>query len=160
MGPTTPLSFAPGSAERAATAAALAEVRGVDWEVVNVIGGKEVRTERRVPIVTPHEHKVQLGTAHWAGAGETQQAIDAALAAGTLVGPAALGGAGGPVPARGRHARARPVAGQLNAATMLELSKTTYQADIDAACETLDFIRANVKNMLDMYGVQPSSRAG
>ena len=38
---------------------------------------------------------------------------------------------------------------------MLELSKTTYQADIDAACETLDFIRANVKNMLDMYDVQP-----
>ena len=49
---------------------------------------------------------------------------------------------------------------RLNAATMLELSKTTYQADIDAACETLDFIRANVKNMLDMYGVQPTSRPG
>ena len=49
---------------------------------------------------------------------------------------------------------------RLNAATMLELSKTTYQADIDAACETLDFIRANVKNMLDMYDVQPTSRTG
>ena len=53
-----------------------------------------------------------------------------------------------------------PWRAKLNAATMLELSKTTYQADIDAACETLDFIRANVKNMLDMYGVQPTSRAG
>ncbi|MDT4951682.1 MAG: 1-pyrroline-5-carboxylate dehydrogenase, partial [Pseudonocardiales bacterium] len=49
---------------------------------------------------------------------------------------------------------------RLNAATMLELSKTTYQADIDAACETIDFIRANVKNMLDMYDVQPSSLPG
>ena len=48
---------------------------------------------------------------------------------------------------------------RLNAATMLELSKTTYQADIDAACETLDFIRANVKNMLDMYDVQPGLAA-
>jgi 1-pyrroline-5-carboxylate dehydrogenase len=48
----------------------------------------------------------------------------------------------------------------LNAATMLELSKTTYQADIDAACETLDFIRANIKNMLEVYGVQPTSRPG
>jgi 1-pyrroline-5-carboxylate dehydrogenase len=49
---------------------------------------------------------------------------------------------------------------RLNAATMLELSKTTYQADIDAACETVDFIRANVKNMLDMYDVQPGSLPG
>ena len=49
---------------------------------------------------------------------------------------------------------------RLNAATMLELSKTTYQADIDAACETVDFIRANVKNMLDMYDVQPASLPG
>src|SRR4051794_15532011 len=81
VGPTAPLSFAPGSPERAATAAALAEVRGTDWDVVNIIGGRDVRTERRAPIVTPHEHKVQLGTTHWAGAAETQQAIDAALAA-------------------------------------------------------------------------------
>ena len=49
---------------------------------------------------------------------------------------------------------------RLNAATMLELSKTTHQADIDAACETVDFIRANVKNMLDMYDVQPGSLPG
>ena len=49
---------------------------------------------------------------------------------------------------------------RLNAATMLELSKTTYQADIDAACETVDFLRANVKNMLDMYEVQPGSLPG
>ena len=49
---------------------------------------------------------------------------------------------------------------KLNAATMLELSKTTYQADIDAACETVDFLRANVKNMLDMYDVQPGSKPG
>jgi 1-pyrroline-5-carboxylate dehydrogenase len=49
---------------------------------------------------------------------------------------------------------------RLNAATMLELSKTTYQADIDAACETIDFIRANVKNMLDMYDAQPGSLPG
>jgi len=49
---------------------------------------------------------------------------------------------------------------RLNAATMLELSKTTYQADIDAACETIDFIRVNVKNMLDMYDVQPGSLPG
>ena len=53
-----------------------------------------------------------------------------------------------------------PWRARLNAATMLELSKTTYQADIDAACETIDFIRANVKNMLDMYGVQPGSLPG
>ena len=160
VGPTTPLSFAPGSPERAATAAALAEVRGTDWEVVNIIGGKEIRTERRVPIVTPHEHKVQLGTTHWAGAAETQQAIDAALAAANWWGRLPWEERVAPFLRAADLLEHGPWRAKLNAATMLELSKTTYQADIDAGCETLDFIRANVKNMLDMYGVQPGSRPG
>ena len=160
VGPTTPYAFAPGSPERAATAAALAEIRATDWEVTNVIGGQDVRTERRVPIVTPHAHKVQLGTAHWAGAAETQQAIDAALATGTWWSRLPWEERVAPFLRAADMLEHGPWRAKLNAATMLELSKTTYQADIDAACETLDFIRANVKNMLDMYGVQPTSRAG
>src|SRR3954447_13502862 len=160
VGPTTPLSCPPGSPARPATAAALAEVRGTDWEVVNIIGGKEVRTERRVPIVTPHEHKVQLGTTHWAGAAETQQAIDAALAAATWWGRLPWEERVAPFLRAADLLEHGPWRAKLNAATMLELSKTTYQADIDAGCETLDFIRANVKNMLDMSGVQPGSRPG
>jgi 1-pyrroline-5-carboxylate dehydrogenase len=160
VGPTTPLSFAPGSAERAAVAGALAEVRAADYDVPNLIGGEEVRTGRRTPIVTPHAHKVQLGSVHWAGAQETQRAIDAALAASTWWGRLPWEERVAPFLRAADLLEHGPWRARLNAATMLELSKTTYQADIDAACETLDFIRANVKNMLDMYGVQPGSRPG
>jgi 1-pyrroline-5-carboxylate dehydrogenase len=160
VGPTAPLNFAPGSSERAAIAAALADVRGTEWDVPNVIGGKDVRTGRTAPIVTPHAHKVQLGTAHWAGAAETEQAIDAALATATWWGRLPWEDRVAPFLRAADMLEHGPWRAKLNAATMLELSKTTYQADIDAACETLDFIRANVKNMLDMYAVQPTSRPG
>jgi 1-pyrroline-5-carboxylate dehydrogenase len=128
--------------------------------VPNVVGADQVRTGRLVPIVTPHAHKVQLGTAHWAGAAETQQAIDAALTASAWWGRLPWEERVAPFLRAADMLEHGPWRDRLNAATMLELSKTTYQADIDAACETLDFIRANVKNMLDMYDVQPGSRPG
>jgi 1-pyrroline-5-carboxylate dehydrogenase len=158
--PTSPRSYAPGSAERAATAAALAEVRAAAYDIPNLIGGSEVRTDRPVSVVTPHEHKRQLGQVHWAGAKETQQAIDAALAAGRWWGRLPWEERAAPFLRAADMLQHGEWRDRLNAATMLELSKTTYQADIDAACETVDFIRANVKNMLDMYDVQPGSSPG
>src|SRR3954454_20566093 len=83
VGPTAPLNFASGSPERVSIAAALAEARATSYDVPNVIGSEHVRTGRTAPIVTPHAHKFQLGQFHPAGAAETQQAIDAALAAST-----------------------------------------------------------------------------
>jgi 1-pyrroline-5-carboxylate dehydrogenase len=160
IGPTAARSYAAGSAERASTAAALAEVRSADYDVANLIGGVEVRTGRQVPVVTPHEHKRQLGQVHRAGASETQQAINAALAASRWWGRLPWEERAAPFLRAADLLEYGPWRDRLNAATMLELSKTTYQADIDAACETIDFIRANVKNMLDMYGVQPGSRPG
>jgi 1-pyrroline-5-carboxylate dehydrogenase len=160
VGPTTPLSYAGGSPERGRIAGALAQVRAADYEVPNIIGADEVRTGRTVPVVTPHEHKVQLGTVHWAGAAETSQAIDSALAASTWWSRLPWEERVAPFLRAADMLEHGPWRDLLNAATMLELSKTTYQADIDAACETLDFIRANVKNMLDMYDVQPTSRGG
>jgi 1-pyrroline-5-carboxylate dehydrogenase len=160
IGPTAARSYAAGSAERASTAAALAEVRSADYDVANLIAGVEVRTGRQVPVVTPHEHKRQLGQVHWAGASETQQAINAALAASRWWGRLPWEERAAPFLRAADLLEYGPWRDRLNAATMLELSKTTYQADIDAACETIDFIRANVKNMLDMYGVQPGSRPG
>ena len=160
IGPTAPLSYAAGSPERATIAAALAEARAADYDVPNLIGGAEVRTGRPVPIVTPHEHKRRLGQVHWAGAAETEQAIDAALAASHWWGRLPWEERVAPFLRAADMLQYGPWRDRLNAATMLELSKTTYQADIDAACETVDFIRANVKNMLDMYDVQPSSRPG
>jgi 1-pyrroline-5-carboxylate dehydrogenase len=160
IGPTAPRSYAPGSPERAATAKALAEVRAADYDVPNIIDGAEVRTGRTAPVVTPHEHKRQLGQVHWAGAEQTQRAIDAALAAGTWWGRLPWEERAAPFLRAADLLQHGYWRDRLNAATMLELSKTTYQADIDAACETIDFIRANVKNMLDMYDVQPGSLPG
>jgi 1-pyrroline-5-carboxylate dehydrogenase len=160
IGPTAARSYAAGSPERAATAAALADVRAADYDVANLIGGVEVRTGRQVPVVTPHEHKRQLGQVHWAGASEARQAIDAALAASRWWGRLPWEERAAPFLRAADLLEYGPWRDRLNAATMLELSKTTYQADIDAACETIDFIRANVKNMLDMYAVQPGSRPG
>ncbi len=160
VGPTVPLNFAPGSPERASIATALAEVRAANYDVANTIGGTQVRTGRTASIVTPHAHKVQLGQVHWAGADETRQAIDAALAASAWWGRLPWEDRVAPFLRAADMLEHGPWRDKLNAATMLELSKTTYQADIDAACETLDFVRANVKNMLDMYDVQPTSRPG
>jgi 1-pyrroline-5-carboxylate dehydrogenase len=160
IGPTTPLMFAAGSPERASIAAALKEVRQADYDVANLIGGREVPTGRRVPIVTPHEHARHLGHVHHAGAEQAAQAIDAALAASAWWGRLPWEERAAPFLRAADMLQHGPWRDRLNAATMLELSKTTYQADIDAACETVDFLRANVKNMLDMYDVQPGSLPG
>jgi 1-pyrroline-5-carboxylate dehydrogenase len=160
IGPTAPRSYAPGSPERATTAAALAEVRAADYDIANLIDGAEIRTGRQVPVVTPHEHKRHLGQVHWAGATETLQAIEAATSASAWWGRLPWEERAAPFLRAADMLEYGPWRDRLNAATMLELSKTTYQADIDAACETIDFIRANVKNMLDMYDVQPGSLQG
>jgi 1-pyrroline-5-carboxylate dehydrogenase len=160
IGPTAPRAYAAASPERAATAAALQQIRSNGYDLPNIIGGREVRTDRRVPIVTPHEYKRQLGEVHWAGAAETAQAIAAATQASAWWGRLPWEQRAAPFLRAADLLEHGPWRDRLNAATMLELSKTTYQADIDAACETIDFIRFNVKNMLDMYGVQPGSLPG
>jgi 1-pyrroline-5-carboxylate dehydrogenase len=160
IGPTSPKAFAAGSDERARTAAALAEVRGQSYDVASIIGGQEIRTGRTVPIVTPHAHATQLGQVHHAGPEQVQAAIDAALEAKTHWSRLPWEERAAPFLRAADMLEYGPWRDRLNAATMLELSKTTYQADIDAACETIDFIRANVKNMLDMYDVQPGSQPG
>jgi 1-pyrroline-5-carboxylate dehydrogenase len=160
IGPTAPLAFAAGSPERARIAAALKEVRQAGYDVGCVIGGEEVRTGRRAPIVTPHEHSRELGHVHYAGEAETGRAIEAALAASAWWGRLPWEQRAEPFLRAADMLEYGPWRDRLNAATMLELSKTTYQADIDAACETVDFLRANVRNMLDMYEVQPGSLPG
>ncbi len=160
IGPTAPLMFAAGSPERASIAAALKEARQADFDVANVIAGREVRTGRRAPIVTPHEHARVLGHVHHAGAAEATAAIEAAVAASAWWGRLPWEERAAPFLRAADMLQHGPWRDRLNAATMLELSKTSYQADIDAACETVDFIRANVKNMLDMYDVQPGSLPG
>jgi 1-pyrroline-5-carboxylate dehydrogenase len=160
IGPTAPRTYQRGSAEREATAAALAEVRAAGYDVANLIAGEQVRTGRTAAIVTPHEHTRELGQVHHAGAKETAAAIEAATAASRWWGRLSWEERAAPFLRAADMLQYGGWRDRLNAATMLELSKTTYQADIDAACETIDFIRANVKNMLDMYDVQPGSLPG
>ena len=160
IGPTAPRGYAAGSPERAATATALAEVRLAAYDVPNLVGGEEVRTGRTAPVVTPHAHAVRLGQVHHAGAEHVTAAITAASEASRWWGRLPWEERVAPFLRAADLLEYGPWRDRLNAATMLELSKTTYQADIDAACETVDFIRANVANMLHMYDVQPGSQPG
>jgi len=160
IGPTAPRQFAPGSPERKATAAALAEVRAAAYEVPNLIGSRRARTGRTAPVSIPHDHATHIGQVHYASAAQVAAAIDTALAASRWWSRLPWEERVAPFLRAADMLQYGPWRERLNAATMLELSKTTYQADIDAACETVDFIRANVKNMLDMYGVQPGSLPG
>jgi 1-pyrroline-5-carboxylate dehydrogenase len=160
IGPTAPRGYGLGSPERATTAKALEEVRGSDYDIPHLIGGREVFTGRTQPVVTPHEHSARLGQFHHAGRAEASAAIDAAAAASQWWGRLPWEQRAAPFLRAADLLEHGPWRDRLNAATMLELSKTTYQADIDAACETIDFIRFNVKNMLAMYDVQPGSLPG
>src|SRR3984957_438280 len=158
--PTPARQYAPGSPERAATEAALAEVRAAAYDVPNQIGAREVRTGNTAPIVPPHDHATRIGRVHYASAADVTEAIDAARSASRWWSRLPWEERAAPFLRAADMLQYGPGRDRLNAATMLELSKTTYQADIDAACETIDFIRANVKNMLDMYDVQPGSLPG
>jgi 1-pyrroline-5-carboxylate dehydrogenase len=160
IGPTAPYQFAPGSPERLATAGALVAARTAAYDVPNLIGSQEVRTGRTAPVSLPHDHASHIGQVHYASPTDVTAAIDAALAASRWWPRLPWEERAAPFLRAADMLQYGPWRERLNAATMLELSKTTYQADIDAACETIDFIRANVKNMLDMYEVQPGSQPG
>ena len=160
IGPTMPRSFDAGSAERATTQVALADIRSTSFDIPNRIGGLEVRTGRIAPIVTPHQHDHHLGRVHFGGPAEMTAAIESALATSRTWGRLPWEDRAAPFLRAADMLEYGPWRERLNAATMLELSKTTYQAEIDAACETIDFIRANVENMVKLYDVQPGSIPG
>jgi|SRR5665213_68666 len=160
IGPTLPLAYGPLSPERAATLAAVNAMREEGFDVANLIGDKQVRTSRVAPIVTPHEHKTQIGQVHYASAVDATAAIEAASKASRWWSRLPWEERVAPFLRAADMLEFGPWRERLVAATMLELSKTSYQAEIDAACETIDFIRANVKNMIDMYEVQPGSLPG
>ena len=151
--------YAPGSAERASLAARLAEMRAADPEILPIIGGKEVRTDRTRTAQEPHAHSSTLATWHSAGADEARLAIDAAIAAQrewagwTLEQRAA-------VFLRAADLLAGPWRDTLNAATMLGQSKTAHQAEIDAACELIDFLRFNASFAERLEADQPISSPG
>ncbi|MBA3270563.1 MAG: L-glutamate gamma-semialdehyde dehydrogenase [Acidobacteria bacterium] len=150
------LTYAPGSPERAAIKARLADMAAERIEIPLVIGGREIRTGKTAQSVMPHKHGHVLADWHKAGAKEVQQAIAAAA-------DARREWANWPwedraaVFLRAAELLTTTWRQTLNAATMLGQSKTVYQAEIDAASELVDFWRFNVAFAQELYQEQPSS---
>jgi len=153
------LGYVPGSPERASVKAKLAEMAAVQIEVPLIIGGKEVRTGDTAPMIMPHDREHVLGIYHKATSEHVNLAIEAAgkAKAAWVEMPwedrAAIFLKAGELLAT----RFRDV---INAATMLNQSKTIHQAEIDAACELIDFFRFNVGYMEQLYAEQPDSQPG
>ncbi len=153
------LGYQPGSPERAELKARLKELAAQTVEIPVIVGGREIRTGDLGECRVPHDHKHLLGTYHKAGAKEVKAAASAARKA--RKGWAAM-------PWESRAAiflkAADLLAGRwrstLNAATMLGQSKTCFQAEIDAACELIDFWRYNVSFYYDIMSEQPESSPG
>ena len=153
-------SYAPGSPERAALAEALSTRLAADpVDIPLIIGGEEVRTGDTDTAVAPHDHGRVLATWHRAGPTEVARAIQASREAwhGWSTTPWEDRAA---VFLRAADLLAGPWRQKLNAATMLNQSKTAHQAEIDAACELIDFLRFNVRFAEEIHAVQPASSPG
>jgi 1-pyrroline-5-carboxylate dehydrogenase len=153
------LTYAPGTPERAALKAKLAELSSREIEIPLVIGGREVRTGRIAEARVPHRHAQRLARWHQAGPAEVQAAVEAAQAARrTWAGMDPYDRAA--IFLRAAELLAGPWRQVLNAATMLGQSKTPFQAEIDAACESVDFWRWNAHFMERILDDQPVSPPG
>jgi len=152
-------AYAPGSAERAELKAAYQKQASEKLEIPLVIGGKEVRTGKLNEARSPHRHQQVIAQVHEASAGEVEKAIAAAMAAkpGWAATPFHQRAAVFLKAAELLATKYRPI---LNAATMLGQSKTAVQAEIDSACETIDFLRWNVHFASQLYELQPHSGPG
>lgn len=149
-------NYAPGSPEKAKLKAALEELKGKEVEIPLIINGQEVKTGRLGDCVMPHNHRHRLGQFHQAGPEEVQAAIEAALRARQEWAALPWEERAG-VFLKAAEILAHDKRYLLNAATMLGLSKTPYQAEIDAACELTDFWRFNTYYMEEIYRQQPRS---
>ncbi len=135
-------SFAPGTPERMSLQAKLVEMSAETVDIPIIIGGKEIRTGNTENCVMPHNHQHVLGSYHKAGEKEVQMAIDASLESRK---------AWSEMPWEARVAVFKKMATLLqgpyrdiiNASTMLGQSKNAFQAEIDAACELIDFFNFN-----------------
>ena len=152
------LDYAPGSKEKASLKAALASARSKVIDIPMYIDGKEVRTGDKKDIFPPHDIHLKIGEFHHGDATHVHAAIEAALKAKPQWEN---------MPWEQRAAiflkaadlLAGPYRANMNAATMLAQSKNAYQAEIDSACELIDFFRFNVQYMSDIYADQPSANS-
>src|SRR5689334_13834181 len=139
-------SYAPGTPEREELRVRLAELEAQQLDIPLVIGGEEVRTGETFEAVEPHDRSHVLATVHKGGAGEVERAIAASAEAWNDWSRTPWEERAA-VLLRAADLLAGPWRQSLNAATMLGQSKTAHQAEIDSACELVDFWRFNPKYM-------------
>ncbi len=152
-------TYAPGTPEREEVLLTYKDMFNTKMDVPLYIGSEEIRTGDTMSMHPPHNHKHDLGVFHLAKKKHVEQAIETALEART---------AWAELPWEQRAAVflkaadliAGPYRARINAATMIAQSKTIFQAEIDAACELIDFLKFNVEYMAQIYAEQPDSSPG
>src|SRR5258706_2667709 len=151
--------YAPGSAERKNLIKELKNARDVVKDIPMYIDGEEVRSGKKISMHPPHDHGHLLGHYHRGDKSHVQQAIEAALKARAAWAEMSWENRAS-IFLKAADLISGPYRAKLNAATMLGQSKNAYQAEIDAACETIDFLRFNVSYMREIYAQQPISSKG
>ena len=153
------LQYAPGSAEKLALKNALKELKGQLIDVPMYIGEEEVRTGKTVEMRPPHETKHLLGKYHIGDAGHVKKAINAALKAKDKWANTTWENRAN-IFLKAAELLATKYRPYINATTMLGQSKNAMQAEIDASCELIDFLRFNVHFVSEIYRQQPISGPG
>lgn len=152
-------TYAPGSPERKEVQETYKKMYNSDVEVPLYINGEEIRTGDTVTMSPPHDHQHALGTYHKAEKKHIELAISSALEARKKWAAMPWEQRAG-IFLRAAELIAGPYRSKINAATMLGQSKTVHQAEIDSACELIDFLRFNVQFMTEIYSEQPESTSG
>jgi len=152
-------SYAPGSPEREAVLAQYKSYYNGTIDVPMYINGKEVTTGNTRDMTPPHDHKHVVGQYHVGEQKHVQEAINTALEARTQW-AAMPWEQRAAIFLKAAELLAGPYRAKINAATMMAQSKTIHQAEIDAACEFIDFLRFNVSYMQEIYEQQPESAEG
>ena len=151
--------YAPGSPERAEVLATYKEMFHSNMDVPMHINGEEVRTGNTKNITPPHDHQHVVGHYHTANKSHVDAAISTALAAREAWSNVSWTERA-TIFLKAAELLAGPYRAKMNAATMIAQSKNVYQAEIDAACEMIDFFRFNVQYMTDIFKDQPASAPG
>ncbi len=149
-------SYAPGTPERDAVKKAYKAMINSKIDVPLYINGKDITTGKTRTMSPPHDHKHVVGTYHLAEKKHVEEAIATALEARKTWSQLPWEQRAG-IFLKAAELIAGPYRAKINAATMIAQSKTVYQAEIDAACELIDFLRFNVQFMTDIYMEQPES---
>ena len=149
-------SYAPGSVERTKVAETYKTMWNASVEVPLYIGNEEIKTGNTKKMTAPHDHQHVVGIYHQADRALVEKAITAALESRKKWAAMAWENRAS-IFLKAAELIAGPYRAKINAATMIAQSKTIHQAEIDAACELIDFLRYNVEFMTKIYADQPTS---